>query len=400
VKFDNDDLMHLLVNNNVRYSEVDVGFIADKIANKGIVAYFEGGWEFGPRALGHRSFLADPRTDEMKSVMNEKIKHRERYRPFAPIVQKEYFGDYFLGDAERYSHMLFAAQCNNKAVDEIPAIVHVDCTARVQVCDKKSGNVYNIIDAFRKLTGVPVLINTSFNDNNEPIVLDPVDALSCFLRTNADVLVVNDIMIERSDVQDIDMLLKKAVDFQRSALYKKTDKAINELLNKNVFNIDEFISRELLSSLYFKFNDSYDRLAQEFFCKEVSGGVLVTDSYHLKVLNKMSCYYKKEIPFAEIVTVDDVLSSCIEVPENAYVLLYNVSVLMEDAEVRAKYPFLSSCTTFYSSEDRVVMEDMSMMDCKELSCFVKGTYEVDLNNSVDDYFKKSVYPVFVGRYLI
>lgn len=160
-----------------------------------IVGWFQGRMEWGPRALGNRSILADPRKAEMKEVLNRRIKHREPFRPFAPSVMEEAVLEYF--DAPGLSpfmQMAFPVRPEKRAA--IPAPTHVDGTGRLQTVSR-SGNprFWALLDAFRQRTGVPVLLNTSFNEN-EPIVCQPQEAIDCFLRTRMDALVLGNFLID------------------------------------------------------------------------------------------------------------------------------------------------------------------------------------------------------------
>ena len=132
--------------------------------------------------------LADPRTKEMKDIINKRIKHREAFRPFAPSCLAEYESEFFDTNVPE-PFMLRVVDCKQKAIEEIPAIVHYDKTARIQTVDKRyNKDYYKLIKSFYDKTGVPVVLNTSFNDNNEPIVETPKDALNCYYRTDLDVL--------------------------------------------------------------------------------------------------------------------------------------------------------------------------------------------------------------------
>lgn len=171
------------------------GKTAELIEKGNIVGWFQGGSEFGPRALGHRSILADPRKAEMKDILNEKVKHREPFRPFAPSVLLEYETEYF--DLSIPSpFMLLVANVHEDKRGVIPAVTHVDGTARLQTVTKEDNGVYyDLIEEFRRLTGVPVILNTSFNVAGEPIVETPLDALTCFQDTMMDYLVLHDWLI-------------------------------------------------------------------------------------------------------------------------------------------------------------------------------------------------------------
>jgi len=166
------------------------------LINSGVIGWFSGRAEFGPRALGGRSILADPRRNDAKDLLNAKIKRRERFRPFAPSILKEYVDEYFeVNDAVPFMEKVFPIRPSKRK--DIPAVTHVDGTGRLQSVDKNvSPRYYALIEAFRKKTGIPILLNTSFNEN-EPIVNSPQEALDCFLRTDMDMLVMENIVIER-----------------------------------------------------------------------------------------------------------------------------------------------------------------------------------------------------------
>ena len=166
------------------------------ITNGGVVGWFQGRMEWGPRALGNRSIIADPRRTDMKDILNHKIKRRESFRPFAPSVLREHVGEWFTKDGDvPFMSMVFPIRPEKRA--QIPAVTHVDGTGRLQTVDESSNARYaQLIRAFHRETGVPMVLNTSFNEN-EPIVCKPEEALDCFLRTKMDMLVLGDTVIER-----------------------------------------------------------------------------------------------------------------------------------------------------------------------------------------------------------
>ena len=170
---------------------------AQKIADGNVVGWFQGRLEWGPRALGNRSILVDPRRAEMKDILNERIKRRERFRPFAPSILLERVGEYFEKDyPDPFMVKVYPVKAAKRA--QIPAVTHVDGTGRLQTVSQNDNPLYwQLIKAFENLTGVPVLLNTSFNEN-EPIVCTPTEALECFLRTKMDVLVLGRYMIART----------------------------------------------------------------------------------------------------------------------------------------------------------------------------------------------------------
>jgi carbamoyltransferase len=170
---------------------------ADMIADGKIVAWFQGRMEFGPRALGNRSLLADPRRPDMRDILNQKVKHREDFRPFAPSVLAEHADEWFEVGAHSASHefMLFACPVKPERRDLIPAVLHKDGTARVQIVSRKSNpRFHELISRFHAKTGVPIVVNTSFNDS-EPIVCTPNDAIVTFRKSGIDALFMDDVFL-------------------------------------------------------------------------------------------------------------------------------------------------------------------------------------------------------------
>ena len=166
------------------------------ITNNGVIGWFQGRMEFGPRALGNRSILADPRNINMKDIINKKIKRRENFRPFAPSVLKKYQSEWFEENFDNI-YMSSVMKVKEKKINFIPAVVHVNKTSRVQTVNKKFNlRFYDLIKNFYKETGVPMLLNTSFNEN-EPIVRTPNEALDCLIRTDMDALFINDFYISK-----------------------------------------------------------------------------------------------------------------------------------------------------------------------------------------------------------
>jgi carbamoyltransferase len=170
---------------------------AKAIADARVIGWFQGRMEWGPRALGNRSILGDPRRADMKDILNLRIKRRESFRPFAPSVLREHVKDWFeLDDDVPFMMKVFPIKEARRA--QIPAVTHVDGTGRLQTVYRDTNErYYDLITAFHRLTGVPMVLNTSFNEN-EPVVCKPSEALDCFLRTKMDVLVLGDWMVERA----------------------------------------------------------------------------------------------------------------------------------------------------------------------------------------------------------
>lgn len=169
---------------------------ARAIAEGKVIGWFQGRMEWGPRALGNRSILGDPRRADMKDILNLKIKRRESFRPFAPSILREHVKDWFETDYD-VPFMLQVYQIREEQREKIPAVTHVNGSGRLQtVTERQNARYYRLIRAFGELTGVPILLNTSFNEN-EPVVCRPEEALNCFLRTKMDVLIMGNWFLAR-----------------------------------------------------------------------------------------------------------------------------------------------------------------------------------------------------------
>ena len=179
-----------------KYSDHDlIEIVANELINGSVVGWFQGRAEFGPRALGHRSILVDPRRSDAKELLNSKIKRRESFRPFAPSILEEYVSEYF-EKTDKVPFMEKVYPIKKEKYLEIPAVTHVDGTGRLQTVSK-GNRYYDLISKFRELSGIPILLNTSFNEN-EPIVNTPSEALDCYLRTKMDILVIENYVIKRN----------------------------------------------------------------------------------------------------------------------------------------------------------------------------------------------------------
>ncbi len=171
-------------------------FVASELAAEKIIGWFQGKSEWGPRALGNRSILADPRNSNIKEIINLKIKRRENFRPFAPSILRDHVKDWFFDDIDvPYMSEVKMLRQNRKKL--IPGVVHVDGSGRLQTVTKDQNlRYYNLIKEFYKITKVPIVLNTSFNEN-EPIVNSPIEAIECYERTNMDILVIGNWVIQR-----------------------------------------------------------------------------------------------------------------------------------------------------------------------------------------------------------
>ena len=198
-RYSNEEIKSYLDSVNITYKELDQNQLLQKtaklISEGSVVGWFQGRMEWGPRALGNRSILADPRNASMKDILNEKIKHRESFRPFAPSILEEYVSEYFDLNIP-CPYMLLVTKV--KKPETIPAVTHVDGTGRLQTVSKDANPLYyNLIQEFYNITNVPVLINTSMNVRGEPIVNTPQQAYAMLLKTDMDYLVLGSFVISR-----------------------------------------------------------------------------------------------------------------------------------------------------------------------------------------------------------
>ena len=202
--FSNDVIKSFLEENNINYEYLQreqlLQNTAKLISDGNVVGWYQGKMEWGPRALGNRSILADPRDAKMKDILNEKIKHRESFRPFAPSILEEYVSEYFDIDITS-PYMLFVAPV--KKPEKIPAVTHVDGTGRLQTVSKDTNPLYyDLINRFYAITGVPVIVNTSMNVMGEPIVTTPEEAFRMWARTEMDSLVLGNYLISENAMEE------------------------------------------------------------------------------------------------------------------------------------------------------------------------------------------------------
>ena len=202
-QFDDEEIKHFLDSNKITYQKFDRQSLlqntAKLISDGKIVGWYQGKMEWGPRSLGNRSILADPREAKMKDILNEKIKHRESFRPFAPSILEEHTTDYFDIDIPS-PYMLMVTSV--KQPDKIPAVTHVDGTGRLQTVSKQANPLYyDLINEFYKLTDVPVVINTSMNVMGEPIVNTPEQAYNMIKKTDMDYIVMGNNLVSKLDTE-------------------------------------------------------------------------------------------------------------------------------------------------------------------------------------------------------
>jgi carbamoyltransferase len=219
--FSDEQIERYLNSIGAGYEKLDRACLTERtaqiVADEKIVGWFDGRMEFGPRALGSRSIIGDPRSPKMQADMNIKIKFREGFRPFAPSVLRERVSEYFEMDCESPYMLLVAPVKQERQIplspeqrtlwgieklnvpkSDIPAITHIDYSARVQTVSRDTNpNYYDLIRKFEQLTGCAVVVNTSFNVRGEPIVCTPADAYACFMRTHIDYLVLGPFLLDK-----------------------------------------------------------------------------------------------------------------------------------------------------------------------------------------------------------
>ncbi|MBU0683347.1 MAG: carbamoyltransferase [Candidatus Omnitrophica bacterium] len=234
--FDDEHIESYLIRNNIPYEKLSASKVAkitaDLIAAQKVIGWFQGKMEFGPRALGARSILGDPRSEKMQSIINRKIKFRESFRPFAPSIIAEKSAEYFDLIGESPYMLLVAPVSKEKRIQNdqvgligleklkvkrsrIPAITHVDYSARVQTVKREDNSrYYDMINALYENHGCPLVINTSFNVRGEPIVCTPEDAYKCFMRTNMDYLVMENFVIDKTKQDSARLRLEEVFEFE------------------------------------------------------------------------------------------------------------------------------------------------------------------------------------------
>lgn len=198
-EFEDKEIQSSLKLNNLDYQYMSnddlLTSVTSYLSDGKIVGWFQGRMEFGPRALGNRSILADPRIKDMKDRINSKIKFRESFRPFAPVIMMEYSSKVFMDIGGEGKHMSFTYKTNSS---DFPAITHTDKTSRVQVVSKDDNTkLYDLLLCFYKATACPLLLNTSFNVMGEPIVCSPEDAIKTFLASGLDILIMNNFIVTK-----------------------------------------------------------------------------------------------------------------------------------------------------------------------------------------------------------
>jgi len=198
-EYSNDEIKAILEECNIKYRYIEdiCNVASDMLVSGKIIGWFQEKMEFGPRALGNRSILANPKIKGINDIINEKIKHREKWRPFAPVIMEEYGEEYFCNFFPS-PFMTFTFNIQKDKIDQIPAVAHVDGSARVQSVNKNNNLLfYRLLNSFYMKSNIPVLLNTSFNDKSQPICRTPRDAIKTFYSTGLDVLFIGNYLLEK-----------------------------------------------------------------------------------------------------------------------------------------------------------------------------------------------------------
>lgn len=219
-QYSNDYILDLLQESSINYDDYRgretelLKYVSNKLSKGKVIGWFQGRMEFGPRALGARSIIADPRDPNMRNLINSMVKKRESFRPFAPSVLFDKVQEHFDIDHES-PYMLETCQVISEL--ELPSITHVDGSGRLQTVSRKNNERYaKLIEEFDDLTGCPLILNTSFNMRGEPIVCSPIDAIKCFVRSQLDILVLQDFIIKKEDIPEIWKYFINNEDFKKT----------------------------------------------------------------------------------------------------------------------------------------------------------------------------------------
>ncbi len=389
-KYSDEEVLSVLKQFKIPYRITDNDEVARLLSEKNIIGWYTGGSEFGPRALGHRSILADPRHADIKRLLNEKVKHRELYRPFAPSVMEEYGNEYFDLGREASPFMLRAPNIPTAKRDIIPAVVHVDGSGRVQTVSRNNcPEYYDLIAAFHRLTGVPVVLNTSFNDNNEPIVETPVDSLLCFMRTNIDYVVFNSkYLIKKTEIHEPKEEIKIIDSFRQEGLRKTYKRLLGEFVGTySVGEMKKYLRLRRDLAAHYKQRRSYEKLYDTL--RRHSEIQYVGDAYHLNLIRTINRELFNETHICKQHIVDDtpackqeIFEAIRKMSQNLPIIigLYNVS-----EHIRAEFESQSDVIVIYDSFNihleniaDVQMESVvSFEGIEDYSCEYNGVKDFD-----------------------
>ena len=375
------------------WEPIDQNYILDQIERNSVVAVFFGGSEYGPRALGRRSFLANSTHPEMKKVLNEKIKHREAYRPFAPICLSEDFSDFFVSSHKNHEAMTYAVKTTELAKSTIPAVVHVDGTSRVQIATKDCGITYELLLGMKKRFGFGILINTSMNDNDEPIVFDELDALSCFIRTGAEILILNNKMLLKNKF-DVDNLLLQSIESEvKTKNLVRFESALGKILNKNLSSLDLFLKEYLYISTFFTKHATRLRLVRIII--DIKSGFrdpftrLLVSNKEISTLKEIlgDNFFLLEDISDKLLIIDDSVKSMDLIRGGDFVISYNLSNLLRDY-ARLGLIKTDKVEIFYDTNDfpiqrAIFLETKSTDAIEKILSSYEGLAALDINSAFD-----------------
>ena len=292
-EYKSKNILNCLIKNKIIYKQSSLKEVAQIISKGQIVGWFQGRSEYGPRALGNRSILADSRRKDMKDILNMRVKHRESFRPFAPSILEEYASKYF--DLQCKSpYMLLIAKVKKPKI--VPAITHIDGTARVQTVSKKANKkFYSLIKEFKNITGVPCILNTSFNDAGDPIVESPEDALETFFKCDMDYLYIDKFLISKKENSKKNIYKKINYEIKKK-IYKRRNDLLKKYFTKYNFNdCKRFIkknNRIALFNLIEKCKINLEDKISEWIKNEKKILIIGTED-HTKLLLKKFKNFKK-----------------------------------------------------------------------------------------------------------
>ncbi len=339
------------------WQTLNLDSVITELERDACIAIMWQGFEYGPRALGHRSFIAKANSPKMKEILNTKIKHREAYRPFAPICLQEDFSMFFDSLHNNHEYMSYAVKTRPIASHLVPAIVHYDNTARVQVAHKDCGIIYQLLLLMKEKSGFGLLINTSFNDNDEPIVLDELDAVSCFLRTNCDLLIINEKMLFRNSIEEkIEFYFKNIAIELNDRNNKRFQKSIKSILKSKTSSLWEHLSDYNTISKYhqkFATQERFHKLITEIKTgKKSKFKRLIISKKEFENIENLLCNYYANFDQItnEIIEVHDSASTVKLLKPGDFILSYNLSNILRDYDNLGKVK-LSDYEIFYKSSD-------------------------------------------------
>ena len=333
-------VLDLLKKHKIKFIPYCKTFIAKQISNGKVIGRCSGKSEYGPRALGNRSILADPRSTKMRDYLNKHVKHREMFRPFAPVILENESLNYF--DIAKSPYMLQVAKV--KKLNKIPSASHIDGTARVQTVNKEQNKeLYELIKEFKKITNVPCLLNTSFNDAGEPIVETHLDALISFMSTKIDFLILEDFVIEKKQIKNLKSITKKLIIERKKLLKSNEIKAkkilFNKLNNKEYKKKQRFHNNLAISEVLKKPFNKFDKILKSLKKNKFQDILIIGTNDHTNTLIKV-------FNIKERINAD-----YLEIRENdVYETKRNIEIFNKIGKISKKYDLIVVSTYEYQFE--------------------------------------------------